>query len=261
LFTWNPSGKYADQYMNTFYNAVLPTQNDSTGQTVYHLPLGSPQTKRFLKENDFRCCNGTCIEAFAALNSGIYYHDSDNVWVNLYIPSTLKWATRGFAMQQTGAFPIDSIAEFKVTASNNTPLALRLFIPSWADKVDIYVNGKKQKNRAIPGFYYALHSSWKKDEVIRLIFHYRFRAEIMPDDRNTIAIFYGPTLLAFETQDELIFKRFNNRISTVSQLLKNLHKVEQNKFELTYSGKKYSLKPFFDIRKESYGVYANIRGY
>ncbi len=74
-------------FMNMFYNAVLPVQSRSTGAYVYHLPLGSPRHKAYMADNDFKCCSGSCAEAFAKLNNGIYYHDDSAVYVNLYVPS------------------------------------------------------------------------------------------------------------------------------------------------------------------------------
>lgn len=68
LFRWSGTPIYADAYMNTFYNSVLASQNEETGATVYHLPLGSPSEKKFLTVSDFRCCNGSAIEAFSKLN-------------------------------------------------------------------------------------------------------------------------------------------------------------------------------------------------
>ena len=127
LFTWTADPKYADTYMNTFYNAVLATQNYHTGSNVYHLPLGSPRVKAFLKENDFRCCNATSIEAFASLNSGIYYHSGTDLWVNLYIPSKLNWTDQNIVLEQSGDFPSDSSAEFTVSAKKKTSILIYLF--------------------------------------------------------------------------------------------------------------------------------------
>ena len=261
LFTWNPEAKFAEAYMNTFYNAVLPTQNDSTGQSVYHLPLGSPQTKQFLKDDDFRCCNGTCIEAFAALNSGIYYHDTNSIWVNLYIPSSVHWAEKGFQLQQKGDFPVDSIAEFTVAASNNQPLTLNFFIPSWACEVDVYVNGAKEKGIILPESYFALRRIWKNKDVVKIVFHYGFRVESMPDDRMTIAFFYGPVLLAFETEKEMVLKKTDDLSSTLKLILSGIHRSSQNKFQFAYDSIDYVLQPLYTIKQESYGVYATIRDY
>ena len=104
LFTWTADPKYADVYMNTYYNSIMALQSAHSGKCVYHLPLGSPRKKSFLKENDFRCCNGTAIEAFESLNSGIYYHNSSILWVNLYVPSKVNWAEKGIELEQKGNF-------------------------------------------------------------------------------------------------------------------------------------------------------------
>ncbi|HTG54880.1 MAG TPA: beta-L-arabinofuranosidase domain-containing protein, partial [Niabella sp.] len=84
LFSWSADPKFANIYMNTFYNSVMALQSGRTGACVYHLPLGSPRKKAFLKDNDFRCCNGSSVEAFSSLNSNIYFHNDSTLWVNLY---------------------------------------------------------------------------------------------------------------------------------------------------------------------------------
>jgi uncharacterized protein len=257
LFSWSADPKYADTYMNTFYNAVLPTQNIHTGTNVYHLPLGSPRTKTFLKENDFRCCNGSSIEAFSSLNAAIYYHNDSTLWVNLYVPSKLNWRKKSIELDQSGNFPKDSVIEFTMSAKKKTAFALKLLMPSWAKEADVYINNEKQDISINSGSYISLHREWKNNDKVRLIFHYDFHIKTMPDDKNVLAIFYGPTLLAFETNSELVIKGENNNI------LPNLSVVNKDKyiFQLSRNGKTYTLRPLYDIESESYGVYATIRDY
>jgi DUF1680 family protein len=257
LFSWSANPKYADTYMNAFYNAVLPTQNTETGTNVYHLPLGSPRVKKFLKQNDFRCCNGTSIEAFASLNSGIYYHNDSAIWVNMYVPSKVNWAAKGIALEQDGDFPSDSTVEFKISTKKKAAFSLKLFLPSWAKRADVYINNEKQNIEIIADSYINLHREWKSNDKIRLIFHYEFHLKPMPDDKNVVAIFYGPILLAFETSSEVIIKGESNSI------LRNLSVSDINKqtFQLSNNGKVYILRPLYDIEEESYGVYATIRQY
>jgi uncharacterized protein len=255
FFSWTADAKYANTYMNTFYNAVLPTQNVRTGTNVYHLPLGSPRVKAFLKENDFRCCNGTSIEAFASLNSGIYFHNNSDLWVTLYIPSQLTWNDKGISIKQHGDFPADSLVEFIVSVEKETAFNLNLLIPAWAKKVDVYINDQKQKANVIPSSYYSINRKWKSNEKIKLVFHYDFHIQLMPDDKNMLAIFYGPTLLAFETPAELILK------GTKEEIVKGLSVSDNNTFRLIDCGKTYVLRPLFDIVEQSYGVYATIREY
>jgi DUF1680 family protein len=174
LFSWTADPIYANEYMNAFYNAVLPTQNSHTGANVYHLPLGSPRVKAFLKENDFRCCNGTTIEAFALLNSGIYFHGQSDLWVNLYIPSQVAWTEKGIVLEQQGNFPADSTVEFTVSAKKEVVFNLNFLIPAWAGKADIYVNGQRQNANVSPSSYYSINRKWKNNEKSKTGFPLQF---------------------------------------------------------------------------------------
>jgi len=256
LFSWTADPKFADAYMNTFYNSVLALQSAHTGACVYHLPLGSPRKKAFLKENDFRCCNGSSMEAFSLLNSGIYYHSDSALWVNLYAPSAVSWAEKGLTLQQKGNFPADSVVTFTMETKRKISLAIKLLAPSWANKIDVYVNNVKQNRYVAPGTYINLNREWKNKDEIRVVFHYDFHFTSMPDDKNVIAVFYGPTLLAFDCASELIMK------GDRTEILHNLSVAADRKtFTLNNGGKIYSLKPLYNIENESYGVYATIRNY
>ena len=257
LFTWTANPKYADVYMNTFYNSVMALQSGRTGAGVYHLPLGSPRQKKFLKENDFRCCNGSTTEAFSLLNSAIYYHNDSTLWVNVYIPSTLRWADKGIALEQTGNFPSDSSVEFTIAGKTKAEFTIKLLIPSWANTADVYVNNERQNIQAAACSYINLNSEWKNGDKIRLVFHYDFYMRTMPDDKNVIAIFYGPMLLAFESNSELILKGDHDSIlSSLSRASNNL-----NTFYLRNNGTTYLLRPLYEIEDQFYGVYATIRNY
>ncbi len=256
LFTWTADSKYADAYMNTFYNSIMALQSGQTGRCVYHLPLGSPRNKSFLKEDDFRCCNGTTIEAFASLNSGIYYHDDSTLWVNLYVPSKVNWTEKNIELEQAGNFPSDSIIEFTLSTKKKSAFTLKLLSPSWSQQADVYVNDEKQNIEIRPDSHINLTRKWKNGDKVKLVFHYDFHIKTMPDDKNVIAIFYGPVLLAFEVNAELILKGDANTI------LKNLTvDKKDNSFHLFNNGKMYSLMPLSGVENQSYGVYAAIRNY
>ncbi len=255
LFSWTTDPIYADAYMNTFYNSVMALQSAHTGQCVYHLPLGSPRKKAYLKENDFRCCNGSSIEAFAQLNTGIYYHNNSDLWVNLYVPSKVTWRDKRIELEQTGNFPEDSEAEFLISVDKKIDFSLHLFIPSWANNADIYINGEKQNNKIIPNSFISLNREWSNNDKVKIVFDYDFYIKTMPDDENVVAIFYGPVLLAFEDRSELILKGDSKTI------LSNLSKTNKNTFQLQNGGKTYLLYPFYTIEDQSYGIYATIRNY
>ena len=255
LFCWNGDPKYADACMNTFYNSTMALQSAKTGAVVYHLPLGSPRTKKFLKDDDFRCCNGTSIEAFAALNTNIYYHNDSTLWVNMYIPSKVNWQARSFSLEQNGNFPTDSVVQFTMRTAEKYWLSLNLLIPDWSKYAELYINNQKQAIDIHPGSYLSLKRVWKDNDKIRLVFHYDFYLKTMPDDENVFAIFYGPLMLAAETDSEFIVKGSRN------ETIKNLTVSGSNVFRLKNGEKTFVLRPLYDINEQSYGVYATIRDY
>lgn len=256
LFTWTGKPAFADAYMNTFYNSTMALQSGRTGRCVYHLPLGSPRKKSFLKENDFRCCNGSSVEAFSALNTGIYYHNDTGVWVNLFIPSKLSWPEKKLTLEQHRNFTDYQEVEFKVSTATATTVPLHFLAPSRVKNVEVFVNEQKQETSISPNSYITLQRAWKKNDQIRIKFEFDFYISTMPDDSNVLAIFYGPILLAFEDASELILK------GTHDDILKHLVKTDgENIFHLNNNGKSYRLKPLYAIEDEHYGVYATIRNY
>ena len=257
LFTWTANPQYADSYMNMFYNAVLPTQSDHTGSFVYHLPLGSPRNKKYLKDNDFACCSGSGVEAYSQLNQGIYYHNDTTLWVNLYIPSEVYWKEKNIKLMQNSKFPKDSIIDLTILTKRKSNFSLKLLVPSWAKNTTLYINDEKQHINAHSMSYLDLNRNWNDKDKVKLVFHYDFHLKPMPDNSKVFAIYYGPILLAFESKTEVILK------GDMEDILKNISPLNSENaiFLLKNNGKEYLLRPLYDIDTETYGAYATIRNY
>lgn len=256
LFQLSGQVQYAQSYMNTFYNAVMALQNAENGQVVYHLPLASPRKKVFLKENDFKCCNGTGIEAFANLNSNVYFHEKDTLWINLYVPSQLNWASKGMTLQQSGNFTELGKVRIQLQEAQPKQTTIKCLVPDWADPKDVHItiNGIPVPSKVIHRGYATLQRVWKAGDVVEMTFKLKIRCVSMKDDANIVAFYYGPTLLAFETDKELILKGTSKDIVTsIKQDASNL------RFQMTNNQQTYRLVPFYQITKASYGVYATIR--
>ncbi len=257
LFTWTANPQYADSYMNMFYNAVLPTQSDHTGSFVYHLPLGSPRNKKYLKDNDFACCSGSGVEAYSQLNQGIYYHNDTTLWVNLYIPSEVYWKEKNIKLMQNSKFPKDSIIDLTILTKRKSNFSLKLLVPSWAKNTTLYINDEKQHINAHSMSYLDLNRNWNDKDKVKLVFQYDFHLKPMPDNSKVFAIYYGPILLAFESKTEVILK------GDMEDILKNISPLNSENaiFLLKNNGKEYLLRPLYDIDTETYGAYATIRNY
>ena len=76
------------------------------GYTQYYLSLTPGVWKTFNTEDQtFWCCTGSGVEEYSKLNDSIYWRDGDGLYVNLFIPSELDWAEKGFKLRQETRYP------------------------------------------------------------------------------------------------------------------------------------------------------------
>jgi hypothetical protein len=116
------------------------------------------------------------------------------------------------------------------------------------------LRGQPMRNRIRPLSFLEIDRKWEDGDTIELMFDYPFYLKSMPDNDQVIAVFYGPVLLAFETDREVILK--GNRKS----ILQNLTRGKDGfTCTLTDNQKVWRLVPFYQVSGQSYGVYATIR--
>ena len=101
LYDWTADPRYFDYYERVMLNHRLGTIQPKTGYTQYYLSLYPGAWKTFNTEDQsFWCCTGSGVEEYSKLNDSIYWHDREGLYVNLFIPSELHWAEKGFRLRQ-----------------------------------------------------------------------------------------------------------------------------------------------------------------
>lgn len=198
IFSWTAQADAADYYERAMFNGILGTMNPKDGMTMYYVPMASGYWKMFSHPRAaFWCCTGTGLESFAKLTDSIYFHDSDALYVNLYIPSELDWSEKGLRIRQETRFPEQEGTRLIVHADKPTALDIRIRVPQWAEHgVTATVNGEAVANAPRAGSFWTMHRSWKDGDQIELKMPMRLRAQAMPDDAGLQAFLYGPIVLA-----------------------------------------------------------------
>ncbi|MBR5363059.1 MAG: glycoside hydrolase family 127 protein [Oscillospiraceae bacterium] len=201
LFTITGDPKYMDYYENTYYNAILASQNPETGMTTYFNPMGTGYFKEFSSEyNDFWCCTCTGMESFSKLGDTIYMHKDNTLYVNIYQSSVLNWKDQNVTIAQQSDFPASDTAVFTVTGSGN--LEFRFREPSWrADDLKITVNGTKYSYQTVQG-YAVVSGVFKTGDKIRVTIPEEVKAYGLPDNPNVYGFKYGPCVLSAELGTE-----------------------------------------------------------
>lgn len=203
LFCWHPDADIADYYERALYNHILGQQDPQTGMVCYFLPLLPGAYKVYsTKENSFWCCVGSGFESHAKYGEGIYYRSKAGIYVNLFIPSMVRWEEKGITLRQETAFPAEETTVMTVDADRPVRTTVYLRYPSWSGKATIRVNGKKVRVRQQPGSYIALERVWKDGDRIEAVYPMRVQLETTPDNPRKGALLYGPLVLAGERGTE-----------------------------------------------------------
>ena len=198
LFQWTANVKYADYYEQALYNHILAAQDPETGMASYFMPFTPGTFKVYsTKDSSFWCCVGTAFESNAKFGEGIYYHDDNGVYVNLFIPSELNWKQKDFKLIQNTSYPESDKTLLTVSSSSHDAMSIFIRYPSWATSgAFVTINGKKISVSQKPGSYIQIDRKWKNGDRIEVHFPMTLRYVPAPDNASVSAIAYGPILLA-----------------------------------------------------------------
>jgi uncharacterized protein len=133
-----------------------------------------------------------------------YFNDEHGVYVNLYIPSALKWEQRGakISLTQSGQYPLDDRVSFEIVTSRPSRFALRLRIPAWAQVPTIVLNGTPISQAVRSGTFATIDREWKSGDRIELTLPRKLELKAVDDAHpNLVALVNGPLVL-FAITDE-----------------------------------------------------------
>ncbi len=203
VMTWRGDAACGDYYERALYNGILGTHHPADGMMMYYAPMQSGWWKMFSDhDNGFWCCDGTGIESFSKLGDSIFFHDSDDLYVNLYANASLEWRERGVTVSQSTAYPEKGEIEISMSCHAPTSMAVNLRIPDWAgDRVTAYVNDEPWVWEAAvwggrSGRWLTIDRLWRDGDVIKLKLPMHVRTEAMASDSSLVSLLYGPLVLA-----------------------------------------------------------------
>ncbi|MGI8961189.1 MAG: beta-L-arabinofuranosidase domain-containing protein [Bryobacteraceae bacterium] len=208
LYQWTGDPRYFDYYERTLLNHRLGAINPETGATQYYLSIVPAAWRTFNTEDDsFWCCTGTGIEEFSKLNSSIYFHDGNGLYVNLFISSELQWSEKRVKVSQQTTFPDSPRTTLVISTSEPLEMSMHLRIPYWAGPdAAVKINGRALDVRPSPASYLTIARTWSDGDRVELALPMHLHFEAMPDEATTQAVLYGPLVLAGKLGSEGLTK-------------------------------------------------------
>jgi hypothetical protein len=248
-------GRYGDSMERVFYNTVLgakPLQAD--GRAFYYSDYHSPGVKSYFPDA-WPCCSGTLPQVTSDYRLLSYFHDADGIFLNLYLPSTLRWTTADGAqvtLTQNGDYPFDGKIAMRLGASRPSSFAVRVRIPAWSSSAVIRVNGAPISAPVTTGFA-AFSRRWKDGDLIELELPLPMRLETIDQNHpDTVALLRGPLVLFPMTE--------NGPVVTRRQLLSAVRLPRQVVWQADAVSGPSRLLPFTAIEDQSYTTYLNVSG-
>jgi DUF1680 family protein len=246
-------GDSMERMMNNTVLGAMPLQEN--GKNFYYADYNF-DGKRVYKEARWACCSGTLPQVAADYRINMYLRGPQAVYVNLYVPSTLRWNDNGAAlsMTQEGDYPYEDRVAFTFTSSKPAELALHFRIPAWAQGAQIFVNGSRQNGLATPGQFAAIRRAWKTGDRVELELPLRMRLEAIDKQHtDTVALLRGPlVLMAVKDEQTSPLPKI-----TREQLLAT-RRVSERQWKVTSANGSVTMLPFTWMGSRPYSTYVKV---
>ena len=250
--------KYVAEIEKSIYNVLIANQVSDKGLR-YHAVLVDHKD---LNDNQpfsmSTCCEGQGTRMIGALPEFIYSIANDGVYVDLFAPSTIKFATQvgQMSLKMVTQFPYDEKVRIIVNVDKPVESKIRIRIPSWAaQKVYVMVNGKKIVS-GNPGTYVTLNRKWKNEDIISFSLPMSFRmtryeGKEYDPNHERYALEYGPILMAYVSIKE---QKENLKLQTSQdKLIKSLKPIVGKPLHFTVNGNTdFEYMPYLEVQNESF---------
>jgi len=268
LFLWNAQPEVADFYERALFNHILSSQDPRNGRVTYNLSLEMGGHKAFQDPEWFTCCIGTGMENHSKYGANIYYHNHAELYVGQYIASELNWKEKGLKVIQQTKYPDEQGSCFSFFCEKPVQLDMKIRYPYWAEKgITVLLNGKEVSVKEQPGSFVSINRKWESGDKLEVKIPFSLRFETMPDNKNRVAVMYGPLVLAgdlgpeddLKASDLLYVPVFMTNDRKPASWLKPVV-GKPNTFVTHNVGRPRDvvLKPFYAIYNRSYSVYFDL---
>jgi DUF1680 family protein len=246
--------RYGDSMERVMYNTVLGSKPLEPDGAAFYYSDYNFNGKRVYSDHVWPCCSGTLPQIAADYRVSTYFRDGSDIYVNLYIPSRLRWVEDGkqLSLEQTGSYPLEDTVQMKVTSPHAVKFALALRIPEWAEGATVSVNGKAVPGPVAAGAFFRLERRWKGGDMVSLRLPMTPRLEAINGRHpETVAVMRGPQVLFALGTDRPTLSR--------TQLLA-ARQVEANQWLAEGAGGSVKLAPFTEVGDSAYSTYLRVEG-
>lgn len=220
-------------------NNVIPASVSADGvKYTYENPLESKGNYERWEWHGCPCCPPMLLKLAGLLPTLIFSEEGDNIWVNLFINSTLRRSDSSLTLDEK---------ELTVhTKETSVPLTVRIRIPSWTRNFSLKLNGDSLEFDVENG-YAVIKSEFSDGDTITMDYSVpivKYEAHpYVKADLGRVAVKYGPTLYCAEGIDNPA-ERFEEFDFALSDEIPLSLDADGNILGKADSGKEIKLVPY-----------------
>jgi len=223
MFSLHRDAKYIDMMEKILYNGFLSGVSLDGTEYFYQNPLktlGDFERHPWFGPN---CCPPNVVRLIASLGKYIYATSDDDLYVNLFIGSTLQTEideSQVVIIQETN-YPWEGKVKITVGPEKKSEFSLNIRIPGWVNgnpmpgdlystlnpatpAVKITINGKPVKTEIVNGFA-QIERNWNKGDIVEMELPMEVRKvishELVAENAGLVALERGPIVYCAEGTD------------------------------------------------------------
>jgi uncharacterized protein len=254
LIGFTGEARYGDGLERIVYNTVLGAKdpNIADGNFFYYSDYQA-STEKVYYWDKYPCCSGTLPEVVADYTLDCYFHNADGLYVNLFVPSEVRWEFRGMPIKltQTTEYPERDSSELRIEVPSPVEFTVYVRIPGWLQSpAQLAVNGRATSVPAEPRSFAAIRRRWRTNDTIQIRLPFSFRREPIDEQHpDTVALMWGPLMLvALDRPLEI------PRTSISPESLKPAP-YSSLAFEVQEAPRRLRFLPFYRVQDEVYTTY------
>jgi DUF1680 family protein len=248
--------RYGDSMERVMYNTVLGARPmHADGRAFYYADYNFSGRKVY-SQHRFPCCSGTLPQVAADYGINAYFRDARGVYVNLYLPSGVRWlqGTARCSLRQGGEYPFEDTVSMRIAASQPQDFTLYLRIPAWAEGARLEVNGAPWSGAMAPGAFAAVTRRWRQGDRVDLELPRRLRLEpVDAQHPDTVALLCGPLVLFALSGGAAMSQPRRGELLAARQ-------TGRRRWEASVSGASVTLLPYVAIDEEPYTTFLTLAG-
>ncbi len=198
LFLSTGDVRYVDSFERVLFNEILSALQPEAAMVVPREPPDHGFDGFWTATDLDGGLDDACTTGSARLRDGIYFHDATDLFVNLFVSSSLDWPERSLALRQTADVPLSSTVVFTIDAVPADTLRIKLRRPWWVagkGHATLRVNGEVVCPQE-EGGYLEVSRVWRAGDRLELTLPADVRASRLRDDPSAVAFTYGPLVLS-----------------------------------------------------------------